>query len=416
MMSSNPAVERPWLREMRVAGEKQATRCDIQATPPPRVAVCIAGAARAMATPLVLASLRHHLLHPLFGADGLTNGSRVFMQLKAEDSEKQRTNSSSNEKSFSSYRENVTKVWHAIHDAAWQEGWLPLEEAVIITGKNSVVIDRAVAKEVSDQIALVTGDAALWKSYRATVCADPEDAAGGKCCQADGHTTETNNEQRLLLNHLGLKWCAGAILRSEARRGQQYDVVMYQRPDLVWWKPMHPHCAWNWRTELLSCDFPACDMAWVAPRHYAMTLLNQAEIHRDCTWQKPQKRPNSFLGRHDCCSSSEYLLFHARSNVSSDAKRGSPMRTNRRMSDILRHGHTFSVLRRTVYKGERDSVCERVMAKQYENSHQARKHQLYYALEAVTGTMLRTLFRNSSVEGISDLALCREAMGLGKVP
>ena len=53
---------------------------------PPRVAFCIAGAARAFASPLVLESLRTNLVAPLAGPDAAASGSRLFLSLKVSDS------------------------------------------------------------------------------------------------------------------------------------------------------------------------------------------------------------------------------------------------------------------------------------------------------------------------------------------
>ena len=78
-----------------------------------------------------------------------------------------------------------------------------------------------------------------------------------------------NNQERMILHHLGPSWCASAIARYEARSGRAFDLVVYARPDLVWWQPVVPWCELRWREQIIACHEPGCDMAWIAPRRAA---------------------------------------------------------------------------------------------------------------------------------------------------
>ena len=68
-------------------------------------------------------------------------------------------------------------------------------------------------------------------------------APGPACCRKAAYLLEGNNEERLIHQHLGLQWCHAAILRSEKRRAAAFEVIVFARPDLVWWKPLPMTCA-----------------------------------------------------------------------------------------------------------------------------------------------------------------------------
>ena len=102
--------------------------------------------------------------------------------------------------------------------------------------------------------------------------------------------------------------------------------TLFSRPDLLWWRPMHPWCSWPFRTHALTCDAPGCDAAWVAPRAYLERLFNQVSLHRDCA-SVGHRRTRDFTKRGICCGSSEYLLCalpqieHSRAAVHSSSPR-----------------------------------------------------------------------------------------------
>lgn len=318
--SSWEAVRQRWRSE----GEQASASCKWRdAHGPnsvaPTIALCISGAARSFATPLVLAGLRHHLLDALSPMN-----VRLFVQLKRSDTTK-------------SLHETNGRMKFDQHDADMQalqeslrQRWLAqlLEEACVVNGSGSfsgvgTVYHTQPQQSMPRQIgsrapppAVVPADMHAWRSHRARRCTLSRYLAAG------------TNEQRLILNHMGQSWCREAILRSEDRRGSRYDLVAFMRPDLVWWRPMLPWCAWRANTSarvrssvhsssptttgippplllgdsspLVSCARTGCDLAWFAPRAHLGALLGQLELHRECAGNAP------------CCVSPEELLQHAK--------------------------------------------------------------------------------------------------------
>ena len=114
-------------------------------------------------------------------------------------------------------------------------------------------------------------------------------------------------EERLIKDHLGKKWCLGAIHRSEAHRGKPYDIVVFARPDLLWLRRVTPWCAYDSAHVLFSCPTLGCDMFWASPRQHATSLLSQAAMHRDCQ--------TSCDHGNCCCSYSEALFIYAKSRA-----------------------------------------------------------------------------------------------------
>ena len=246
---------------------------------PPSAALCVAGAARAFASPLVLSALKSNLV------DAIDAKLSIFVQLKTSDSAKAL---GPNRMAFDVHRTSIASI-----RAALRQQWLAsrIEESVIINGSGSYLGDGAIGLSAS-RPPVVMANASGWRAHRARHC-----KLSNRTYLAAG-----NNEERMILHHLGLQWCRGAVLRAEARRGNLFDLVGYVRPDLVWWKPIRKWCDWfapSSRT-MLSCNRTGCDMAWFAPRAYMMPLLGQAELHRDCTI--PSR----------CCSTPERLLQHAK--------------------------------------------------------------------------------------------------------
>ena len=261
--------------------------------PPPRCVLCITGAARgSFATPLALSALRKNFV------EALGCPVRILLQLKTEDSMKELS---------------VSRMGFGVHTApvaalksALLLPWLAsrLEEAVIVNGSGSflgALTPSADNRPASQPIrAVVTSNSSAWRAYRA------------RRCTLSPYLSAGNNQERMLLNHLGQSWCRAAIQRAEMRQGHPFDLVAFARPDLVWWRPVRPWCTWfgtretggasdEVGTTMLSCNHSGCDMAWVAPRRYAITLLSQAELHRECDGRAAA-----------CCATPEGLLQHAK--------------------------------------------------------------------------------------------------------
>ena len=287
-----------WKHRTRTRAESTAARCSANAANAPRVAFCVAGAARSFATPLVLHMLRHNLYGALAGAPG----SKLFLQLKQLDSDKRREDVGGQPTSIFS-QHNETTVAHLL--AALATPWLRAAtgEAVIVDGNGAYLGGTALPSSGTGGAAasVVAPEYKLWQQYRATRCAS-DASSTTRCCHASGYMRSGNNEERMLLHHLGLAWCRGTIARYEQAAGSAFDMVVYSRPDLVWWKPILPWCELQWRRQIIACREPGCDMSWLAPRQAADVLMRTAEIHRDCA-------------KNACCSTSEYLLWLAQAEA-----------------------------------------------------------------------------------------------------
>ena len=287
-----------WISSLRKTASASSDRCSAARDgPPPHTAVCIAGAARAFATPLLLAALRHNLLAALG-----TSRVRLFVQLKLSDTEKV---AGINRVVFRPHTAQLATLRSAL-----RLSWLSsaLEEVSIVNGSgawlgagvagdewrrsgagSSAGTTAADGDGPSSPPLLVPSDEGLWGRYAA------------KRCTPSAYLRAGTNEQRLLLGHLSQAWCRDAISRAENRSGRRFDVVAFSRPDYVWWRPLPPWCAWGWRDrdELLSCNRTGCDMAWAAPRKYMGVLLAQALLHRECATSQ-------------CCGTPEQLFQYAK--------------------------------------------------------------------------------------------------------
>ena len=299
-----------WETAARAAASPVIARCTESTARAPRIAYCVAGAARSFATPLVLTMLRHNLYRVL-GGDA--EGSRFFLQLKQLDSDKLVTGVMRSSTSFR--RHNETTLAHLL--AALATPWLRAAtgEAVVVDGSGASTATGRAEQPVAPS------DDQLWRQFRATQCNATARAHGAtRCCHMGEYLRAGNNQERMILHHLGPSWCASAIARYEARSGRAFDLVVYARPDLVWWQPVVPWCELRWREQIIACHEPGCDMAWIAPRRAAEVLMSTAELHRDC-------------GVDTCCSTSERLLWLAEAK----ALRLHGLTANHRLGKALFH-------------------------------------------------------------------------------
>ena len=186
----------------------------------------------------------------------------------------------------------------------------------------------------------VEANATLWQRFRSSCTRDDGRArASGlpnvlrpgdpvpRATTTERYLAMGNNEQRLIDNHLSLRWCREAIERFERRASARerarvrFDEVIYARPDLLWKLPVTPWCELR-RGAVHACPRAGCDTVWVAPREYAAPLLSQAEAHRDCEhlsnpvtpWRVRSSAPSAPRLTHglytDCCADAEHLLWH----------------------------------------------------------------------------------------------------------
>jgi len=377
----------------------------------PRAAVCIAGAARAFTSPLVLDGLRHNFLAPIAG-DRL-EGVRLFLHLKVADSSKRMKGVA-----FQQHRSRVAPLYAELMAHPWLS---PLvEEAVIVNGSGAFTEGGTAP---SSRVTVVSANESAWKSFMPRACsahASSSNAHGSRdsardgtrsCCRKASYLLEGNNEERLIHQHLGMSWCINAILRSEARRRVGYELLVFTRPDLVWWRPLPMTCelATLARTTMLSCDLPGCDMVWIAPRKYMERLLGQAKMHRDCADSGPPPhgaaRARNVRRVASCCSTSEWLLWYAQSYRASNAAskntskyvEGGELGLGEIEGEIpikrLRElepdrGGAFSLLR------EANGACELALAPNYLKDRY--RLQQWHGLSVATGTRLRQRFLASS--------------------
>ena len=130
-----------------------------------------------------------------------------------------------------------------------------------------------------------------------------------------------------------------AIPRYEARRrdGAPFGLVVYSRPDLAWWHAHPPWRRWAWCREVVSCESPGCDVAWLAPRAALPALTRTAEARRDCASTRWVSARRSFAHCGACASPERLLSYTAR------AAAISPL--CRRLDRRLQPGDRVNVLR-----------------------------------------------------------------------
>lgn len=394
-----------WESSIADAGFAAAERCERQPgkrtipSSAPRTAFCLSGAARAFSSPLVLTALRANLIVPLAGQRAATSGSRLFLSLKLSDSAKHNVGGVS----FGQHHAQAAPLLDALtgRSAPWLSHMLGA--AVIINGSGAHLADEGLPYDDEDgldgRISFVRADHGVWKHFRARSCTDDASSykshrvpatksiaaaaaalAGGAsksdasdarpapsasssktdraCCRKSSYLLEGNNEERLIHQHLGLRWCLGAIHRYEQRHAKRreesnrtvlgsttrvgglglgaetkrdpvrqrwlvagtqrsagtpmpairtahdnfqsaarvprtsspqssplrpslssstataartttssfaFDLVVFARPDLIWWQPLPAWCDWPWTSRMLACDKPGCDIACGLP-------------------------------------------------------------------------------------------------------------------------------------------------------
>ena len=318
-LNFSAGIPAPWEADAIRIGTAASNQCAHAGEAPPSVAFCIAGAARSFATPLVQTYMRYNLVGPTAGDK---SASRIFLHLKLRDSQKFVRTSG---QAFKPIKEaNLPSILTTM-ELPWVAPMIG--EAVILNGSGSVETSTVGCVRPSMDC-LFQPRADRWLDFRHRQCLalnasltalnetarnatrDALYASQGKptCCAPHNRwIADGNNEERLILQHTAIGWCGEAIPRYERGRGRQFDMVVFTRPDAVWWNPVTPWCRWNWRQEMISCDAPTCDMAWFAPRRHLEHLTRQHEMHRDCP-----KRANPLDKRTTCCSTSEHLLGFAR--------------------------------------------------------------------------------------------------------
>ena len=238
-----------------------STSCDAVA-PPPAIAFCIAGAARTFGTPLVQSHLQRNLVDALGGSDA----SRLFLLLKTLDSSKLAAQGGLGAVSF---KQHVGEATVDGLRATLRLPWLAprIGEAVIVNGSGSYTHGDPTDGDCNrPPYCVAQASSTAWQQYRMQACAAPavqDSAAYNKsCCRVSiSNAQRRNDEERMLMQAMGVAWCAAAAERHEARHAPaRFGLVVFARPDLVWWQPFKPWCSWPSHV-VLSCEAPGCDAA-----------------------------------------------------------------------------------------------------------------------------------------------------------
>jgi len=398
----------PWEQVVKASGSAAASQCEKEPTSPPAVAFCIAGAARTFTSKLILTHIRYNLIAAISGNE---QGTRLFLHLKLNDSEKVAGMAGQR---FRSHREGNLQQMIATLQLPWIQQ--RIGEAVVLNGSGTY--EGEGCQRVS-AACVVQPENQAWKAYRTQSCSTqaytPGENRSTPCCAPQNHFIATgNNEERLLLSHMGIAWCGAAISRYEQQTSpsKSFGLVLYSRPDAVWWRPVPPWCTWMWNHEALSCDGPGCDMTWAVPRPHFTRLSRQHVMHRDCP-----ARPRT-KSRHVCCTTSEHLMTFGRThgNATHVLPREEQLDVARIGSNLMK---SMSVLRST------RGVCEIVMhpvltvptgtVPSREAGRFALLHERRSGMLAKTTVKLRALFiRNeSSLDAellATEMIQCRAAL------
>lgn len=257
--------------EWEAALLSRSSRCE-HSSRAPRLALCVAGAARTFASPLALACLRHNLLHSLGPA------TRLFLQLKTDDSAKM-------DGWFGRYEAHSEAISSAasVQRAIAAHPWLSslIGEAVIVNGSEPYSGEGSAAGE---RVMIAQPRRGEWRAFASPHCAGPREAGntGTPFLHSSDRLVEARMERQLRF-YLSQEWCRHAIIRYERATARDFEAVMFVRPDLLWFRPMRPYCEVNYSTTTaLSCPTMGCDQAWTVPRRYMDRMLGLAHAHQRC--------------------------------------------------------------------------------------------------------------------------------------
>ena len=357
-----------WLTSIASAGAAAATSCaNSTSTRAPTVAFLIAGSARTFATPLMLASLQHLLVHPL----SPVRQPALFLYLKTADSDKDGRAEHAESVSFAArtvgiqpLMNAVTTSWVGRHvveavivngSAAFSgRGWRPGDPLAFLVRQpeplqlwrnytagqsckwpfGTLAAKRPSSKRLPSSRPLLnnTGDApGLRSDGRSQPSSLPSQEAhvGLAARMALGMPPDNNQEQRMLEQHLGLAWCGSAVERAEREQGRTFEVVAFIRPDLHLPYPLPPWCAYPYTTHIFACAVLGGDSLWLTPRRYLSRFTSQAAAHRQCSrsvdqpanhghsWEHrlAQKaaeanKPLTSIMEPACCGPAEGVLYH----------------------------------------------------------------------------------------------------------
>ena len=379
----------------------------------PSVAFCVAGAARTFATQLIHDSYRAHYYEPLAGGEGEPARARFFVLLKTDDSAKMgmAVGEKAANDHFEQHHTDDQQLVRVLN-ASWMTPMLA--EAVIVRGSGAHVWGAPV-QTLGPGLSIASANASMWKSYAATFCSNATASmqASGDCCVPQGAFRDPQsapgNEARLVHQALNQRWCYDAIGHHEYLQGWKFDLVAFSRPDLFWYGPLPPWCSWPWRTHMLSCFHPGCDMAWVAPRRYKFDrVMDQAKLRRDCRtkgllhksrWGVPQRRESI-----SCCGPAEWLQWYSYTPNRPNATKADDIPVYQ-STKLVPDRSAFGLLRQS--KG----ACELSMHP-HPGQHLFAHVNHMNGLSIPVGLMFRKLFGTN----YQNISRCRKAVGPYRLP
>lgn len=405
-----------WAEIVTSSAEQQSSICHepAQATKPApaSVAICVAGAARSFATPLVLWHTLQYLMAPLCGNHTIV---RFFLQLKLTDGEKKVVGQGGK---FSSKTVELQAILNALSSK-----WLQplIGEAAVLNGSGSFSGEGWDGEGYALR-ALRQPDPDGWRRY----------PTNPKVCPNQSPLSPPQG----LHVEMALSWCRYAIERYERKTNHSFSLFAYSRPDMLLPRPVPPWCTWNWDHDIMAClSRPGGDQVWIAPRSFLLRMTSGAAAHAECASTSIRHPifhktpihtpphdilPTSMQGRQlhspvypACCGPlGEPFLVHK--VFGSTPKL--PVRSDS-CSHILFDRH---FLRRVQVDGSHGMTtvhaCDIALDPHYNTSrsfalHYDIEHEL--ALTYQSGSYLRGLFCHASD---SSLAACRKALESFPVP
>ena len=412
---------RSWHEHIQSVSESSRARCTNRSTEtPPRVAFCIAGAARGFSTRLVQMTLKHYLVDQLApGHSGV-----VFLQLKVSDTNKL-NGAGDYGIHFEQHRNSLSNLLATIGPGTWMESLLG--EVSIVNGSGAFLGTGWRREPNTDPSSAVRdADADVWRRWRSSKCQHPWGALNSTNGASMPRRRAVTTEERLILAPLATAWCSAAIARHEASSGRAFDLVAFARPDLLLRGPVAPWCEWNWGHPATAavCGASGSDGVWLVQRSLAHHLMHRAEVHAACgttrallaglqTMRIDKRNPDGFGGgasaHSSCCGGAEALLSSAllqspslRIDRRSCAKLSWP--DNTFLRQVQRTGPCPQSLDKVSCRHRQRHVCDTALHVRYvPGGLWSRIQSWHNSLTMQTAKVLRRLFKTNA-------SACKQAM------
>lgn len=260
-----------------------AMLCDDPSSPPPRVAICLAGHARTFTHRLVHRSFKDNVV------DSLGAPSVLFAYLKHSD-----------------------RSGHAFHRSLVRNNVAHVRQALRTVGLDEQREDDAV------RVRLIRGSRHLpyarCHSYDGGM---RQRHAADRLGKLSNRFNTTSYLQSLLGQLDNRNTCVTMVARYESRARREFDWVLYARPDLLWYRPIRPYCFHN-----LSATVSHHDWAFMMPRRQLESVLQKPYL--DYYGCRADLVPGMFIERWDV----QRWRAHGLSGIGRPA-RGQNRRSNR---------------------------------------------------------------------------------------